>query len=144
MDKINCLSYAVEALFTMLIFFVAVVQLRNLVRTNTIKMVLDIESELHSRKTNIDETSSKIRVAGEDQKSALVEIFADDLEVFKESYFNALDRFCYCILKGYLKDRDWNKEYGDLIRTTIRENEEHFGTGTYYKNLKKIYEKWNS
>jgi hypothetical protein len=128
----------------MLLFFVAVFQLRNIVRTNEIKMVLDIESELHSRKTKIDETSSKIRVAGDQNNHSLVEIYDDDLEAFKESYFNALDRFCYCILKDYLKDRDWKKEYGDLIRTTVRENEGHFGTGTYYKNLKKIYEKWNN
>lgn len=72
-----------------------------------------------------------------------IEIYLDDLEAAKENYFNVLDRLCYCILKNYIKDRDWKSEYNDLIKDTVCSNESYFGTGTYYKSIKKLYEKWN-
>ena len=126
---------------------VAWYQLRNLrkeLRMNSLMAVLEIESEMNGRKVALDEISYKIRkleYANElDEK--LSEILEDEQESALENYLNSIDRLSYCILKNYLPDRDWNSEYRDLIITTVRESEDKFGAGTYYLNIKDLYEKW--
>lgn len=138
----NAISAIVTALFTAGLFFVALIQFKNLIRANSLKTILDLESELNQRKSRIDDITSKIRTAEKDANIDVIDIYNDDLEAAQESYFNALDRLCYCVLKGYLEDRDWKSEYSDLLKETVRSNESSFGIGTYYKNIKKLYEKW--
>jgi len=135
-DIATSVSSIITALFTIGLFFLALFQLRNLILSNTLNTILDLESELYQRKSKIDEISSKIRISGSQSQNNLVLIYSDDLEAAKENYFNALDRLCYCILNGYLSNRDWKSEYNDLLKDTVRENEMSFGIGTYYKILK--------
>lgn len=142
-DYLNSVSSLLTALFTIGLFFLAFSQLKNLIRNNSLKTILDLETELNNRKSTIDEITSKIRVASVSNQDNCIEIFLDDLEAAKENYFNVLDRLCYCILKNHLKDRDWKSEYNDLIKDTVRSNESYFGIGTYFKSIKKLYEKWN-
>lgn len=51
----------IGALSTFGLLSVAWFQLRNLVRSNTIRLVLDLEAELNARKARLDETSSRLR-----------------------------------------------------------------------------------
>lgn len=131
------------ALFTAGLFFMAFIQLKILIRNNSLKTILDLEAELHQHKSKIDEVSSKMRIAEVSNQSNLLEIHSDDLEAAIENYFNILDRLCYCILKDYLLDRDWKSEYNDLLKDTVRSNESKFGPGTYFKNIIGLYKKWN-
>lgn len=142
-DKINSISMVVTALFTVFLVIIAFIELRNLIKSNYIKTIIDLESELYQRKSKLDDISSKIRIEGENISKKMLTIYEDDLNAANENYFNVLDRLCYCILKGYLKDRDWESEYGDLIKETVRSCEADFGVATYYKNIKKLYLKWN-
>jgi len=130
----------IGAIIASIALFIAWKQLSNVVKNNSIKIILDIEKELHDRKSKIDDLSSKIRQ--NESNNALIAIFHDDLLAAKESYFNALDRLCYCILQGYLKDREWKNEYSSLLTDTVRSNRKEFQTGTYYINIVKIYKKW--
>ena len=125
------------------LFCVAWYQIRKLIRSNTIQLVLNLESELNSRKVRIDDVSSSLRHASNEGNMTKLEIIEDDLEAAIDGYLNVLDRLCFCILKDYMKDRDWQSEYRELLQDTIRNNEDKFGTGTYYKNIKTLYENWS-
>lgn len=138
----DCPSW-ISAFATVGFLCVAWWQFRNLIRSNTISLELNLESDLNNRKSKMDDISSSIRISSSNRDIARIEILEDDLEAAIESYLNILDRLAYCILHGYMKDRDWKQEYRDLITDIIRNNEIHFGTGTYYKKLKPHYENWS-
>ncbi|WP_434510099.1 hypothetical protein [Desulfitobacterium sp. AusDCA] len=143
-DIASVIGSLVTAFFTVALFFVAFIQLRNLIRSNTLSTVLNLETEVYQRKSKVDEITSKLRVAAASDQNQLAQIYADDLDAAIENYLNILDRLSYCVLNGYLRDRDWKTEYEDLITTTVQQNSSSFGPGTYYLNTKKLYEKWKS
>jgi hypothetical protein len=60
----------------------------------------------------------------------------------KQSYLNALDRLCYCIDRGLLDESEMRPEYRDYVTSIVREFKSEFDTGTVYRNIVKVYEKW--
>lgn len=130
----------ISAIATLMAIFIAWQQLSSIRKNNAIKMILDIEKDLRDRKAKIDEISSKIRQNETEIK--MFEIFTDDYLAAHETYFDVLDRLCYCILNGHIKDKEWKEEYRDLIRDTVRTYPKDFVTGTYYNNTLKLYRKW--
>jgi len=124
-------------------------QLKNLrkdLKMSSLMAVLEIESEMNKRKEKLDEVNFNIRKLENEGKltEKLAEILEDENNCALENYLNSIDRLAYCILKGYLSDRDWKTEYRDLIFKTLRDNENKFGTGTFYNNTVKLYENWKS
>lgn len=144
LDIASVAGSLITAFFTVGLFFLARAQLKNLIQSNTLKTVLDLEAILNQRKSKINEVSSKLRRAYTSGEKDLAKIYSDDFNAAMEDYLNALDRLSYCILKGYLtKDNDWKLEYQDLLRGTVCQNESYFGLGTPYKNILKLFRKWN-
>ena len=141
-EVMSVIVSVIAAIFSIGLFVVAFIQLRNLVKNNSLKTILDLEAELHQRQSKMADISSRIRVAKISSQDTLIEIYFDDLEAAEEIYYNALDRICYCILKGYLKDRDWKLEYQSLIRETIYSNKSAFGPDSSYTNIMVVHKKW--
>ncbi len=105
--------------------------------------MLEIETQMNTRKLEFDKAAKSIREANvkgelDDRK----EILTDYFNATKENYFNALDRLCYCIEKEYISDKDWRAEYRNLIHDVIVNYEEDFGEASPYSNTKKINIKW--
>jgi len=99
---------------------------------------------MNSRKLEFDKAAKLIREADaegmlDDKKR---EILTDYFNATKESYFNALDRLCYCIEKGYISDKDWRAEYRNLIHDVIANYEDDFGEASPYNNIKNLNKKW--
>lgn len=113
-------------------------------RMDSLKIVLEIETQMNSRKLEFDKAAKSVREA--DNKNALdedaLDILRDYFNATKESYLNALDRLCYCIEKDYISDKDWRTEYRNLVRDIISAYEEDFGEASPYNNIKKINKKW--
>lgn len=57
-------------------------------------------------------------------------------------YLNSLDRLCYCLEKDLLSENELRSEYRDVINRAIKDFKDDFNTGTPYRNIKKVYEKW--
>lgn len=112
-------------------------------RTDSLRIVLEIETQMNSRKLEFDKASREIREAesinASDEK---MEILNDYFESVKENYFNSLDRLCFCIRKDYLCDKDWKTEYQNLIHDVVVNYEEDFNEGSPYRNIKAINNKW--
>ena len=114
-------------------------------RTDSLRIVLEIETQMNSRKLEFDKASKEVREAQLNSASEdKMDILKDYFEAVKENYFNSLDRLCFCMLKNYLSDKDWKTEYRNLIHDTIASYEEDFSTASPYRNIKAINEKWQS
>lgn len=110
---------------------------------STVMMVLEIESQMNERKSAWDLSSKNIREAEEESVSKeKILIFADYHETTQENYFNALDRLCFCISKGYLEEKNWKVEYRNLLSDTIRDCEAKFGESTPYRHIVDLNRKW--
>jgi len=113
-------------------------------RLDKLKIVLEIETQMNQRKLEFDKVSKQIRESALDNNLSeeKKEILQDYFDSIKESYFNSLDRLCYCIDKGYIDDKDWRSEYRNLILEVIKSYESDFGVASPYNNIKNINEKW--
>ncbi len=113
-------------------------------RMDSLKIVLEIETQMNSRKLEFDKAAKSVREA--ENKNGLngkdLEILEDYFNATKESYLNALDRLCYCIEKEYINDKDWRTEYRNLVHDIITEYEDDFGEASPYNNIKRINKKW--
>jgi len=134
-------------------FYIAISQLKkiqkqleiavNNQKINSLKIVLEIETQMNSRKLEFDKASTKIREANlQAVPDNQMEIPQDYFNSTKESYFNVLDRLCYCIIKDYIQDRNWRTEYRNMIKDTIDTYESDFNVASPYRNMIKINIKW--
>lgn len=144
----NTLSLVLSALAIIISIIVVVYTKRNH-RLECLKVVLDIETQMNSRKLEFDKTSKDIQllsISNSDNHTTDEEfnILSYYFQTTKENYFNSLDRLCYCIAKKYLADKDWRSEYRNMLRDTIEAFPEDFNEASSYRNIKKINELWQS
>ncbi|SRR5260370_13806156 len=66
----------------------------------------------------------------------------EEFDAAKESYFNSIDRFASLILNGQFPRSELKQDYQDLIKNTIRNYQADFTTGTRYRKVVKLYDKW--
>ncbi len=107
--------------------------------------VLEIETQMNERKVHFDECSAKIRQGQLDKiQIETMNILVALYESAKENYFNSLDRLSFCILKEYLKDKDWRTEYRNAIHQVIVQFPDDFNAASPFRNIKKLDDKWQS
>jgi len=122
-------------------------QLSNLnktLRMNALTVVLQLESEMNSRKQRVEEYAAQLRIEAEGEKpnDRVVAILSDELNGYLENWFNSSDRLAFCILKGYLAERDWKAEYRQYFADMVRSHEDSFGPGSIYTNVIDLNHKW--
>lgn len=110
-------------------------------KMDSVRMVLEIETQMNSRNLEFNKAAKLVREVDTSDDNAL-EIAKDYFNATKESYFNVLDRLCYCIDKDYISDKDWRTEYRNLVHDIISSNEEDFAEASPYHNIKNINKKW--
>jgi hypothetical protein len=117
---------------------------RTELRMNSLMAVLEIEAEMNSRKEKVDSIAFKVRTLATEGKLSddLKDVLTDERGCALENWLNSVDRLAYCILKNYLKDRDWRSEYCDYIQNIVRDNEFLFGAGSRYTNIIDINDRW--
>lgn len=114
-------------------------------KISEVMMVLEIESQMNERKSAWDEsTLNMVKAEKKGESEDIMEVIISYHKTTKENYFNALDRMCFCVLKGYLEEKDWKTEYRSLLQNTIKECEGDFGEASPYRNIKKLNNKWQS
>lgn len=60
----------------------------------------------------------------------------------KESYFNSLDRLSSSILIGHFPDKEMKQDYEGTITRVVQGFPADFQTGTPYRKIVKLYNKW--
>ena len=108
-------------------------------KLDRLKVVLEIENQINTRKSEFDKTNKLIQESSIDKN---LEVLQNYFNTTKENYLNALDRLCYCIDKNYIDERDWKSEYRNMLRDTIETFPDDFNEASPYRNIKKINNKW--
>ena len=112
-------------------------------KVESLKIVLEIETQLNSRKLELDKASKQVREAEiEKVPDNVMEILEDYFKAVKENYLNSLDRLCYCIDRKFIEDKDWRSEYRNLLKDTIDSYPDDFNEASPYRNLKRINKEW--
>jgi hypothetical protein len=60
----------------------------------------------------------------------------------KENYFNSLERLASSILNGHFPDAEMKQDYQEVFTTVVREFPEDFETGTRYRKVVKLFNRW--
>jgi hypothetical protein len=156
-DWVNAIGEVSGAFFTACAFFVAWYQLSKINKSikiaadenkvNSLQVVLAIETQMNERKVQFDTIATDIRRMSESTATVNennVAILTDSFNSAKENYFNALDRLCFCINKGYINERDWKIEYRNMLMNTIKSYESDFLEASPYRHIKDLNRKWQS
>jgi hypothetical protein len=144
---VSAISTGLAAIAAIIAVLVAFWQLRNLNRTlrvNGLMAVLQLESEINSRKERSDDAVAELEreCAREPVDVELVRIVRDQVVGCTENWLNAVDRLAFCILKGYIPERDWKAEYRDYITDLVWRFEPNFRADTWYRNILELHGKW--
>lgn len=146
-DWVEAIGTVVAAIAALTAVWVAYRQLSNLndsLRMSTLNVVLQLEVEMNARRAKVNEAATRVRLEAErtDTDGETLTILTDDMHSCLEGWLNSADRLAYCILKGYLKERDWRSEYRGYFADLITNHSEYFGVSTIYTNLLDLNNKW--
>ncbi len=96
--------------------------------------LLSLEEDMTSRMEKFIDIAKKMNSPSPPGK----EVF----ETAKQIYFNSIDRLASLVLNGQFPQNELKQDYQDLIKDTIRAYPEDFKTGTRYRKIVKLYDKW--
>ena len=110
----------------------------------TLNAVISLENTIINSRIRFSEAAinaSKLN-KDDDEKHRNATILA--FEEARETYLNAMDRFCSCILKGDFPEIEYRKDYRHAVNKIVTHSnyKDLMGTGTRYRNILKLYEKW--
>ena len=147
-EEITAWSSVITVFVTAAGIGVAWVQLSGIkkgLNMSSLMAVLEIETQMNERKVHFDLCSSAVCTAKlKDESEDALRIHADLFDCAKESYFNALDRLCFCVLRNYVSDKDWRAEYRNLIKRVIDTYTGDFSEASPFHNIKKLNSRWQS
>lgn len=147
--------WGLSALGGFLLVGIAIRQLSNLVKQietaneansiSRLNTLLSIEDTIAERRLKLSESGIKLaeyEKENDDESQSKFQALQLEFDEAKQMYLNSLDRLCYCLDKDLLYENELRSEYRDVINRAISDFQEDFNTGTPYRNIKKVYEKW--
>lgn len=138
-------------LVALVIAFFQLGGLKKSLQHSNLMAIFNIEFELNRRKEKDAEIRKDIlqKINGRDEsqipdseKDLIRSLDGYRLQAY-ENYLNAFDRLAFFIIKGSFQEEDFKLEYRDMLFDTIEnDSDSMFGTGSRYRNMKKLYDKW--
>ena len=118
-------------------------------RISRLESLLTMESNIVERRLELGEAGIKLAELGAKEKAGTGADLKPEFAIAQlryneaaELYLNALDRLCFCLLKGHLDQEELRADYRNAINTTVKDFREKLGPGTPHRNLIKVYESW--
>jgi hypothetical protein len=99
--------------------------------------LLSFEQDMANRRTRFQEIAVKLSDA-----TLSTGMLKHQFNEAKESYFNSLDRLASSILRGHFPDDEMRLDYREVFTEVVRNFQEDFGTGTRYRKIVKLYNRW--
>jgi hypothetical protein len=145
-DVVTATGTVIAAIAAIAAVVVASVQLKSLAdssRLSGLGAVLAMESEINSRGESLDEFSFKFERAIKDGSipSDQIELYEGRVLALTDTYLNSVDRLAFCILRGYLPEKDWRGEYELLLKTLLSDG--GLPTAKNFDNIVRLHAKWN-
>lgn len=123
-------------------------QLKGLIKQlkqSNFSALLTLEIEMNARKQRVDEAARAVRKLGITKNNVDPEeivIAYEFLEGCMEDWLNLADRMAFCILKKYLREKDFKTEYRKYFESFITCYPEFFGRDTIYNNIIALCKRW--
>ena len=143
---------AVAAVLSFFVTFAAVVVaskqlggLRKEAKRNNFLMLLALEAELNNRKVRVDEAAaSLLQIADIDKmpEPKKLEAAVNLLNSGIENWLNCADRLAFCILKKYLREKDYRSEYTPYYTKLVNANPTYFQGESVYDNIITLCKRW--
>ena len=99
--------------------------------------LLTFEQDMANRRTRFHDIAADL-----ESDSADVEAIQKRFDEAKESYFNSLDRLASSILNSHFPDAEMKQDYHEALTEVIREFPADFATGTRFRKVVKLYNRW--
>jgi hypothetical protein len=115
---------------------------------STVNTVLSIEQMIFENRVRLSEASIAVSEMnaradrGDHIVPADVEIATLRFNEARESYLNAFDRLCACLLRGSIPEDDYRKDYRGGLTELVQQHRELLGVDTRFRNIIKLYDKW--
>ena len=130
--------------------------LNHTLKLTALSGLLQLEADMCARKAKLDDIAAEalldraereVAPKGTYQESKLREARAENFRVrqktAKENWFNAVDRLCFVILKGYWPGIDWRVEYEDYLKQIVESHPDWFEPHSY-PNIVALNKLWQS
>jgi hypothetical protein len=130
--------------------------LNHTLKLTALSGLLQLEADMCARKAKLDDISAEAlldRAKREMappktyQESKFQEAQAENVKVrqrtAKENWFNAVDRLCFVILKGYWQGIDWRAEYEDYLKQIVESHHDWFEPHIY-PNIVALHNQWQA
>lgn len=151
-NLITAIVFSISAIIALIMLLIAVLQLRRLadqvseaVQSNSLNQLnalLTLEQQIADRRLCLSESGIELSTLKDSQDKNKIDAAKLKFNEAKQMYLNGLDRLCFCVIKKLLDDDEMRLEYRDIIRRAVTDFQEDFHTGTSYRNIKKVYERW--
>lgn len=98
--------------------------------------LLSFEQSMHDRAQAF--TTIAQQLAGGSAPAGTQAIY----DAAKEAYFNSVDRLASSILNGQFPEKEMRQDYRDYIQNIVRAHPSDFNTGTSYRKVVRLHQKW--
>jgi hypothetical protein len=112
-----------------------IAQQLELSRWNTLLL---FEQDMAARRTKFHDIDAEL----ESNSGVSAEILQKKFDEAKENYFNSLDRLASSILNAHFPDSEMKQDYHEALTEVIRAFPADFATGTHYRKVVKLYNRW--
>lgn len=99
--------------------------------------LLSLEQDMANRRTKFADIAAQMK-----DNNVPIETLQSSFDEAKENYFNSLDRLASSILNGHFPDLEMKQDYKDVITDVVRTFHNDFQTGTRFRKIVKLYERW--
>lgn len=120
------------------------INLNRTLRQTVVASVIQLETEMNSRKLQVAEAALKLlKLVENNSPSSEVGIANKHMEACLENWLNSCDRLAFLIVRRYVKESEWRTEYEAYFSTLISNHPNRFRPGTIYNNVCLLAKKWN-
>ena len=141
----------IAAIATVIIAWYQLSNLNKSLTASNLMTIFEIEFELNRRKerlseirkTNEEHLNKFKNIKPTNEEKDIIKLLDSHRKEAYENYLNVFDRLCFFVLKKRLDENDFKLEYRDMLFKTIQEDQERtFDTGTPFRNMVKLFNKW--
>ncbi|MGO8690462.1 MAG: hypothetical protein ACLQLG_12640 [Thermoguttaceae bacterium] len=142
---VGAIASSVTASVALAALYVALQQLAKLshnLELSRLGTLLDIEAEMNTRKERVDEKNDEMRPG---VMAATASFRKAELDTRVENWFDAVDRFAFCILAGYVPESALTAleiRYQSYFNGIVVGYPKYFRPDTSYRNILELNRKW--
>lgn len=113
-------------------------------RTSNVMLILTLEQTVSANREKLATAAVKMKDAA-DRKSPDAEIETARLayEERIEEYLNSVDRLCACIVRKYVDEEEYRKDYRNGIMDIVKQHKNKLGPDTRHRNILKVHAAWS-